>query len=397
MFPIEEYEARWRRLADAVAARGYETAVMWQRSGGGYDRAGDVHWLVNYASLASGQEPPLAGGGLGRAFAALVFRGHEEPELHIAEPVELIDADVVATSRIVSHDNLPEGLARHLAAAGVEGPVLHNGDDFLPIQFMRIIEQHAPAVAWEPCADLMWEIHRIKSPRERDAMRETGEVATRSLSALMEGLIAGKPESEAAAAAAYEIVRAGGGYQRIAANHGAKSEHVMWSSGMYGFTHEAPARGELVRGWIYGPLHRGYWLDPGRTAVAGNAPSAEQRRLVEGCVGVVEGILAGIRPGATTTELGAVGDALMEAAGHDAPQDLWPLYGHGVGKDFYMTPVIPRLGSLPEYGGTYEEGMAVTVEVFMRHPGVGMAAFERTGLVGPDGFESLDRTPMLWW
>ena len=32
-FPREEYEARWSRLHDEMQRRGYETAVIWQRTG----------------------------------------------------------------------------------------------------------------------------------------------------------------------------------------------------------------------------------------------------------------------------------------------------------------------------------------------------------------------------
>jgi hypothetical protein len=39
-------------------------------------------------------------------------------------------------------------------------------------------------------------------------------------------------------------------------------------------------------------------------------------------------------------------DGMMEAAGNDLDKDLWDLYGHGVGKDFFLDPVIPRLGAM---------------------------------------------------
>jgi Xaa-Pro aminopeptidase len=395
-YPVDEYQGRWQRLYAELEARGYEAAVIWQRSGGGYDRAGDLHWLCNYASLSSGQEPAYLGP-VGKAFAALIFLRGREPQLHICEPAAMIDREQVATADVIDHENLPEGVGRALREAGVSGPVLYNGEDFLPVPYMKALEAAAPDVEWTPCLDLIWAIHKIKSPLELDVLRETGAVATRSLTALMEDLIAGKPETEAAARAAQEIIRAGGGIQRIATAFGPKSESVMWSTGMYGYGSQSPAPGDMVRGWIYGPLCKGMWLDPGRAAVCGNKPTAEQRKLLESAVDIIEQMAGAIRPGVHSQEVGALGDRLMEQAGNELDEDLWDLYGHGVGKDFFLDPVIPRLGAMPQYTGTYEAGMAVTVEMFLLHKGVGWGTFEHTGLVGENGWEPLDRTPLLFW
>jgi Xaa-Pro aminopeptidase len=396
-FPRDEYEGRWARVYDTLEARGYGTAVFWQRSGGSYDRASDVHWLTGYASLSSGQEPSL-GGTPGRAFAALVFHEGAEPVLHIAEPVAMTDLTAIATSAVVDHEDLPAGVARALKEIGVDGEIVHNADDFLPIEFMRTIESEAPGIKWIGADDLLWAAQAVKSSREQERMRAAGEIVTEALTVLMEALIAGEPESEAAARAASVVIRAGGGLQRIGIHHGPKSEMAMWSSGLYGYSTDAPAPGDFVRAWIYGPLLDGYWLDPGRTAVAGNSPRPEQKELIEAAASITDELMSRIRPGVTAEELGRLGDQLLAEAGGDADA-LWDLYGHGVGKDFYLPPIIPAAGTrVPERaGGTYEAGMGVTVEIFLRRKGVGFAAFERTALVTEDGVEPLDRTPMLFW
>jgi Xaa-Pro dipeptidase len=395
-YPVEEYQERWARLYAELSRRGVDAAVIWQRSGGGYDRASDLHWLCNYAALSSGQEPAYLGP-VGKAFAALVFHKGQEPTLHMCEPYDLIDHDAIATTNVVAHENLPEGVGKALREAGIEGEVLYNGEDFLPAMYMEAIRREAPAVEWVPDLRLIWAIHRIKSPRELVAMRETGEVATRALTALMEGLIAGRPESEAAAAAAQEIIRTGGGFQRIGTAFGKKAEKVFWSSALTGYTTASPQPGDMLRGWIYGPLHKGFWLDPGRAAVCGNKPTPEQRKLLEASAEIIQAMAGMIKPGVHSQDVGAMADKMMEDAGNELDADLWDLYGHGVGKDFFLDPVIPRLGAMPEYTGTYEAGMAVTVEMFLLHKGVGWGTFEHTGLVTDDGWEPLDRTPLIFW
>src|SRR3954470_15865230 len=128
-YPTEEYQDRWRRLYAELQRRDHGAAVFFQRSGGGYDRAADLHWLCNYGSLSSGQEPSYLGP-VGKAFAALVFHKGEEPTLHICEPSDLVDHDAIATTNVVDHENLPQGVGRALREAGIEGPVLYNGEDF---------------------------------------------------------------------------------------------------------------------------------------------------------------------------------------------------------------------------------------------------------------------------
>jgi Xaa-Pro dipeptidase len=54
-FPQEEYEDRWRRVYNEMAARGFEASLIWSRSAGGYERFADVFYLTHYYSNQSGQ------------------------------------------------------------------------------------------------------------------------------------------------------------------------------------------------------------------------------------------------------------------------------------------------------------------------------------------------------
>jgi Xaa-Pro aminopeptidase len=386
-----------------MGERGYETLVVWQRSGGAYDRLGDVYWLSNYASAVSGQESPSASS-FGRAFAALLFRQGHAPELHIAEETAAVDLAEVAVDAVYGHSDLIAGLAARLRALGIGGRVAYVGDDFLPALYYRALLAATPGIDWVPEDRLLWPLQRVKSPRELDAYREAGAVATRALTALMEGLVRGEPESEAAARAGDEVLRAGGGIHRIGIHHGAKSEHAMWHSTLYGFTTEQPRPGDIVRAWVYGPLLHGYWLDPGRTSVAGGRPAPAQRELIENTARIVEEVMAVIKPGVTTVQAGQAGDAIAADVGyleHRQAASLWPIYGHGVGT-FFARPSIPLF--LPKeregdekYTDTFEEGMVMGVEAFLTYPGVGTAGFEQNLIVVHDGVEVLTRTPMLFW
>ena len=406
-FPREEYEERWHRVGTAMQERGHETLVVWQRSAGGFDRASDVYWLTNYGSLASGQEPAQEGVDVGRGFAAVVFHRGRDPELHIAEPVEFIDRSRLACGEIVSHPgDLPTGLGRRLRAMGVEGPVAYVGEDLLPVLFDRLLRRAAPAIEWTADNLVMIGPQYIKSRRELEAYRTCGEIATRSLSAVMEALIAGETEAEAAARGAGVILRAGGGFQRIGINHGPKCETVMWSDPMYSFSTIAPSRGDIVRGWVYGPLFQGYWIDPGRSAVCGNNPTGAQRALIEGVNSIVTTVMDAVRPGVTPREVSIIGEAAARRVGyfdHPQPSSLWGSFGHGLGS-FWMPPTLPSHdpSNAPDPGGwhfddPFRAGMVATTEAFLTHTGVGMGTCEQCFIVTDTGIELLTTTPLVHW
>src|SRR5690349_22594674 len=83
-FPISEYERRWALVEAEMRRRGVETAVVWGRSGGTYDRASDIYYLTNYYGNNSGQgfDNDLQSC---RAFSAVILRAGEKPELIIEE------------------------------------------------------------------------------------------------------------------------------------------------------------------------------------------------------------------------------------------------------------------------------------------------------------------------
>jgi Xaa-Pro aminopeptidase len=404
-FPQEEYEQRWSKVDEKLAELGYETLVVWQRSGGSYDRVGNVFYLTGYASHASGQEPSTGANQIGLSFAAMLYRRGHDPELHIPEAASTVDRGYVAVEQIYgTEDHLPIALARRLNELGIEGKVAYIGDDMLPIQIDRILRAETPQIEWCPEDGILYGIMSHKSDRELDLYREAGAIATESLTAFMEALIAGERQCDAAAKAGSIIIGAGGGFQRLGCHTGPRSEQAMWDYPIYGYSKESAQPGDMVRAWVYGPLLEGYWLDPGRSAVCGD-PSPEQRKLIEDTVRVTEAIIDEVRPGKTPRAAGIVGDDMAEELGYtDKGGALWNLFGHGL-STFWNGPIIPSHGAKDfvddrlywNVDEPFHAGQVYTVETFFNQAGVGTATFEEIFIIQEDGLERLTTTPMLFW
>jgi Xaa-Pro aminopeptidase len=373
-FPLEEYEARWQRVHDAMTEKGYETAVVWGKTSGVYERAGDMLYLTNFFSTHSGQEPDTELWN-GRAYSAAILQPGEVPELVTDEAEARFD--IIATDRFHGLYDPIKGVADALKARGVEGKVALVGADFLPMKYWLQLEQQTPGIDWMPEDDLVREVRLIKSPRELDLFREAGELVTRAHTALMEALIAGRTEGEAAAAGGAILLAGGGAWHRIAISHGATSEFLE-SDPLTGFSTKAPAPGDIVHGFIYGPILKGYWLDPGRTAVCGGTPNSDQKKLTECLVGVMQRLMAEIRPGVKVKDVGLLGDKLSQESGYfnEVLKTNWPYYGDDE---------------------LFEENMVASVEGFYTHEGVGTAAFETNYIITADGLEEITPVPHLFW
>ena len=390
-FPAEEYEARWENAHAAMAASGFDTAVVWGRSAGTYERCGDVLYLVNYYGNMSGQglDTPMT---TARGIAAVILRQGETPELIADEP--LPRTDLISTDRVGWSRNTVEAVASALSRSNSRGRVALVGSDFFPMKYWLMLERLTPTIEWVPCDELVRGLRRYKSAREQDALREGGEIATDALDVLVKTLLAGKSEAEAAGEAARVVFRGGGHVHMIPISHG---EHILnfVSEPIAGFNHETVGEGDIVRGWVYGPMFQGYWLDPGRTAVRGR-PTNSQKEMVETCAGIVEQCMAAIAPGVAVSVVAELGARLFEEAGGEKDQaaEKFPLFGHGIGLFFEKPYISVPMG---EPGEVFEPGMAFGVEAFLARSGVGSAGFEQNLMVTAQGIELLTKTQMLWW
>ena len=390
-FTQDEYERRWDAVHAGMVALDLETAVVWGRSAGTYERCGDVLYLANYYGTMSGQglDTPMT---TARGIAAVILRTGEAPELQADEPFPR--TDLISTDRVHWSRNTIEAVADSLRDTGTSGRVGLVGSDFFPMKYWRQLESMTPGVEWVMADELVREPRKYKSAQEREALRRGGETATEALDVLIKSLLSGKTEAEAAGEAARVVFRGGGHVHMIPVSHG---EHILnfVSEPIAAFNHESAREGDIIRGWVYGPMFQGYWIDPGRTTVCGR-PTNSQKDMVETCGGIVEQCIAAIKPGVEVQEVARLGERLFEAAGGEKDQaaEKFPLYGHGIGL-FFEKPYIST--GMGEPGVVFEEDMAFGVEAFLARTGVGSAGFEQNIIVTREGTELLTKTPMYFW
>jgi len=394
LFPREEYEARWERVHAELKKRGYTAAVIWSRGAGTYERCADVLYLTGYYSTHSGHEPDVPIWSA-RSFAAVILELGEMPHLHMDEPEPRYE--LIATDRVDWHMDPVKGVAEEIARRGIKGRVAFVGSDFFPVKYMRELEALAPNLFFAVEDDLVEVVRRIKSRRELEAFREGGETVTLGLNAMMEGLIAGKPEREAAAEAARIVYARGGVPTLMRCNHGkGRDMHYLAREPLTGIAADAPKPGDLVFGVLMGPMCKGYWFDGARTTVCGRKPTREQKELIEDCGKIVEAVMNATRPGIAAKELARIGQALHDKVGGERGVlgEQWPLFGHSNGL-FFEHPLYGEHTCRDD--DMIEANMVCTSETFMRRPGVGGAAFEQNYIVKADGIELLTRTPMYFW
>jgi Xaa-Pro aminopeptidase len=395
-FPQEEYEDRWSRVYGAMAEQGFDHALVWGRSGGTYERYGDILYLSNYYSSQSGHEYD-SHEWMGVSFTAALLSGEEPPELAVDEPDFPPELLAVSPVRAVWHKNVIHGAAELLRRRRIRGRVALVGDDFLPAKYARMLEAEVRDVEFAPADELVRHVRRFKSPRELDCYREVGEKVTAALDALMETVMRGDAtQADAAAAGTAELMRRGGIPHMVPVSSG-RTLFRHCGDPLLGFSPDVRMEpGDMVRVWIYGPAWQGYWSDPGRTAVVGGNPKSRQRELIDQANGIVMRLMDEIKPGRKLVEIVELGNRLRAETGteEDQPGKMWPIYGHGVGL-FWEDPWL--ISTLDDESQVFHEGQTYSAEVFLHWPDVGSAGVEQNFIVRSDGNELLTTSRLDWY
>jgi methionyl aminopeptidase len=204
----------------------------------------------------------------------------------------------------------------------------------------------------------------IKSPREIDAMRQSGRIVGTVLRILSERIRPGMKTKELDAIAEKEMKKLGAessflGYRGFPANlcvsvndeivHGIPGDRVL-------------EEGDIVS-LDFGVVYQGYHGDAAVTVGVGQI-SPEARRLIETTQASLEKGIAAARAGGNLGDVSAAIQTFAEARGYSVVREYT---GHGIGRQMHEDPQIPNCTE-PPYGlkkgagPALKKGMTLAIE-----------------------------------
>ena len=216
----------------------------------------------------------------------------------------------------------------------------------------------------------------IKSPREKELMREAGKILAQVHNELGKIIKPG--------ISTYEIDKEG---ERLIRSFGCEPSFLNYQgypasicvSVNEEVVHGIPSRTRIIKdGDIVsldaGVIWKGYHSDAARTHAVGNIDDAAKRLIKVTEQSFFEGIKFA-REGYRVSDIGAAVQAYVEANGFSVVRDY---VGHGVGAALHESPEVPNYGK-PGLGIRLQRGMVIAVE-----PMVNVGVY--TVKVLPDGW-----------
>ena len=383
-FPRSEYERRWGRVRAACAERDLAGAVVVSRGGGTADAYADVLYLSNHYNVFPllPDHPPHWSG---HSHCALVIARDGGPLL--VDGFGEVRPDLEAVDEVRVSADLPAGIVAAMAELGMAGERvgLSGGSTLLADPYRRLAQLAAPAelVPFDDAVEAL-RVHKIPAELERiRGSAQAGEAIMKEI--LRTAARGGCTEADAVAEGYRTAVRAGVAMYDAAVASGPHSARYTYGR-LPSWSRRPLEPGDLFHVDLYGSLD-GYLFDFSRTTVVGGAPSAAQRKVVEGAAAAIDAGVAALSPGVSGAELFRLVRAELVVRGlAGAPEDGagegfqgYDCHGHGFGLAWewpWITPWETR---------TVQPSTAMAVECMAGTSEVGHVKFEQSAIVAEDG------------
>jgi len=185
-------------------------------------------------------------------------------------------------------------------------------------------------------SDILREVRRIKSPRERTYIREAARIGDVGMRAAADAIRPGVTELDVYAEIGYAMIKAGGEHPAKAASC-ASGPRTLCTDAQT--SRRKLRHGDVVNIDICGCSNR-YHTNYSRTFSVGEPDPAVQRR-VDVAAGMFDEIAAAMRPSIRINELTAVMKAFVQAA--DIWDERWWIGGYDMGIGFVPDWVGPTI------------------------------------------------------
>ena len=233
---------------------------------------------------------------------------------------------------------------------------------------------------------LVKSIRIVKSPAELDYLKQSALITCQGIEAAAAVVRPGVTDNYIAAVGAEALLKAGSEFMSIQpiVTTGARSSVIHTNHKRVPVKEGEPVFLEFGASW------QRYTAPMMRTVIAGT-PSADMRRVFDGCRRIVDALQGAMKPGQT-----------FDSAARAAESALAPLasevffsgvFGYTVGAQFPPSWVEGSGYIARGEKAVFEKGMVFHLPICLRIPGQWGMGFSDTMLVGPDGGEALTTNP----
>ncbi len=186
-------------------------------------------------------------------------------------------------------------------------------------QFVKNLKERFPQVEVRDCANILWDLRRIKTPAEIEVMRKAGKIGAQSMIEVMKTAHPGQYEYELSSLFQYANLRAG--CPNLA------FDTIISSAENHPYLHYAKHNRLLTDGDFLvldaGPELNDYDIDITISFPINGKFSSRQREIYEACKEVSQASLSFYTPGITALEVGAKVRELLQKKGYDLTKDAF--------------------------------------------------------------------------
>mgnify|MGYP006279762459 CR=1 FL=1 len=369
-FPEKEYQQRLQRVRSSMARAELGALLVTDPS--------DIFYLTGYGTFEVS------------VHVALVVT-HDDLVLQVPS-IEMGPA--LTTTRVEQiHGYRWEGIEDVLdplvevLGEGVETVAVDAWHGSLRTGVLDGLRARLPSVRFVPSDGLLKRIRIVKSPAELEYLRESARITGTGLAAARAMIEPGVTDNDVAAAGAHALLEAGSEFMSM--------QPIVTTGRRSSFIHCNHRRTRIEKGdpvfLEFGAAWYRYTAPMMQTVVAGGQPTDDMRRVHEGCRGVVDALLASIRPGASFDDAARAAEKALNPLADEV--FFSGVFGSTVGAQFPPSWVegsgfIARGGDVQ-----FETGMVFHLPVCLRVPGQWGIGCSETIVVTEEGAEPITRNP----
>lgn len=200
--------------------------------------------------------------------------------------------------------------------------------------------------------------NKVKTPKEIEAIRESGRILATIHSIIEDMLQPGVCGLDVDTVAKQELKKLGGtpaflGYQGFPNTICISVNDAV----VHGIPNKTPFKEGDIIGFDFGVIFDGMVTDAARTHIIGNG-SKDLQKLLSVTQRSLDDAINAVRNGARVGDISAAAQAPLDAAGYGNVRDL---VGHGVGHQVHEDPEIPNYGTAGT-GPILKTGMTIAIE-----------------------------------